>query len=523
YDLNHSKPAIAAYANDKKYLFVGSNGGMLHCIDDFNGDEKWAFIPKEQFNRLDKVYASDDHYHFMDGSPTVVDIVDDGNNYSNLVIVGERRGGNHYYAIDISDISSPKYKYTFPDVDDPSFGQSWKQAEFVYYKPNAGTPTKSFLLSGGYDDRYDHVDDLVSTVDGLNTDADPNNNVPDVKGAQIHIINASDGTTIQKFDKGFTGLEHMEASILSAWGIDLVDDSEKAISQIYASDLEGHIFALRDIDLTKSGDVIDGNWEANHLFEVTGASRGKKTFRELDFVQEFMYYYSTTDKEWKHTIGDFTYFGTGDRADPLNNNGSDKTNYFYCVKNDWVTKDITTEKTIDDYGTLDSEPTGANNDLIMVDVTDAIIYDGEIPESVAHISSRSNRGWYIKLEGLGEKCLSTPIVYAGVVYFTTYTPPSGSGNDPCGTSLIGGIAQLYALDYKTGGPVYDFGGDRIIDPGEKLTKTDRAYTLKTQNITIPPDFVIIITEDGAKGFVGPEDFPVKEPNAGVTSFYWKTL
>ncbi|MCP4553771.1 MAG: VWA domain-containing protein, partial [Bacteroidetes bacterium] len=47
YDLNHSKPAIAAYANDKKYLFVGSNGGMLHCIDDFNGDEKWAFIPKE--------------------------------------------------------------------------------------------------------------------------------------------------------------------------------------------------------------------------------------------------------------------------------------------------------------------------------------------------------------------------------------------------------------------------------------------------------------------------------------------
>jgi len=504
YDLNHSKPAIAKTSLGS-YLFVGSNGGMLHCIDDIYGNEKWAFIPKEQFKRLHKVYASDDHYHFMDGSPTVADIIPDADNYSDIVICGERRGGNHYYAIDISGPLNPKYKYTYTVS-----GQSWKQPDFVYYKKNAAsTPTKSFLLTGGYDERYDHSDTVIADVDKLNHDADPNNDSV-VLGGEILIINASDGTLIKRFNSG------MEASIVSAWGVDVIENDNDAITQIYAADLEGTIFGLRDNDPTKSN-LLDGIWQENHLFKITGASTGKKIFSEPDFVQEFMHYYDSADKKWKPVVGDFVYFGTGDRADPLDKQGTTKTNYFYCVKNDWVTQEITTTGTVSDYATL-----GGDTNKVMVDVTNHNVYQGVVPDQIAHLKSKSNRGWYIKLEGAGEKCLSKPVVYAGVVYFTTYIPPTQSGvTDPCGTSLTGGIAQIYALDYKTGGAVFNFDKSPPSDP--TLTKSDRARPIIAQNVTIPPDFVIVITEKGAKGFVGPEEIPVREPNNGVNSFYWKTL
>ncbi len=504
YDLNHSKPAIAKTSNGD-YLFVGSNGGMLHMIDDITGEEEWAFIPSEQFNRLNKVYASDDHYHFMDGSPTVADIIDDNSDNDNIVIIGERRGGNNYYAIKFPTTAlTPVFGYVYTPTN---AGQSWKKPDFINYKSTAvSAPTKAFLLTGGYDERYDHSDTVVADVAALNADADPTNDTV-VLGGDIFIINASSGgPAIKTFSSG------MEASIVSAWGVDLVENTNDAISQISAADLEGHIFALRDDDL-------DGVWQENLLFEVIGALTGKKIFGETNFVQEYINYYDTGNSEWKEVVGEFTYFGTGDRADPLDNQGVDKTNYFYCVKNDWITQNITTETTIGS-GTLAVDNYGAAGSLAVVDVTDYNVFQGQIPTNITHILSKSNRGWYIELEGDGEKCMSTPLVYAGVVYFTTYTPPSDAEDgDPCGTSLIGGIAQLYALDYKTGGAVYNFDGSTSDD----LTKTDRSTTINARNVTIPPDPVIIITEDGAKVFVGPQALDAKEPNLGINSFYWKPL
>ena len=48
--------------------------------------------------------------------------------------------------------------------------------------------------------------------------------------------------------------------------------------------------------------------------------------------------------------------------------------------------------------------------------------------------------------------LSDPTVFGGVVYFTTYTPPTGSG-DLC---VQGGTSSLYAINYTSGNGA--FGG-----------------------------------------------------------------
>jgi len=64
--------------------------------------------------------------------------------------------------------------------------------------------------------------------------------------------------------------------------------------------------------------------------------------------------------------------------------------------------------------------------------------------SVGSTYTGTEQGWFINLTGDGEKMLAEPTVFGGVVYFTTYTPPSAS--DPCAQ---GGTASLYGVDYIT--------------------------------------------------------------------------
>jgi Tfp pilus tip-associated adhesin PilY1 len=60
------------------------------------------------------------------------------------------------------------------------------------------------------------------------------------------------------------------------------------------------------------------------------------------------------------------------------------------------------------------------------------------------IGTVTSDGWYITL-GQGEKVVSLPSVYDGIVYFDTYIPSAAS--DACGL----GTAKLYAVYYLNGG------------------------------------------------------------------------
>jgi Tfp pilus tip-associated adhesin PilY1 len=105
----------------------------------------------------------------------------------------------------------------------------------------------------------------------------------------------------------------------------------------------------------------------------------------------------------------WVFFGTGDKTDPIS---------------------ITTQDRI--YAIQDSDRSTTYQLSDLTNIT-AGIYD---PLSNQH-------GWYINLQGAGEKLLAAPVVYDKKVYFTTYTPSA----TPCDEN---GIAKLYVLDYLTG-------------------------------------------------------------------------
>lgn len=491
-DFNHSRPAIAVYdsgAGAERYIFAGANDGLLHCFHDADGQETWAFIPREQFGRL-KGLSSADHTFFMDGSPTIAET----KSGRKILICGERRGGNHYYAIDVSEIDRPRFLYTHT-----ADGQSWKTPQFMSIATGLETRAEVFLITGGYDPAVDE-------------------DLPANRGGSVYTINAVSGKQ-QGFWSGTVDFNNMSC-IVCAVAQDMVDDGKPVCSQIYAVDMAGHLFAFRDNNNPKHPDQLDGDWQKTCLFSVV--TGGRKIFADVDVVPEKIRVFDPKSSRWERVRGDYVYFGTGDRANPLR---TDRQNRFYCIKNDWRTGSLTIRGVVGDFPTLDddpgTDPDGDDDQPIVLDVSANTIQDGTVEEQLAvrkGLEADYNRGWFIDLEHAGEKCLSTPVVFDGVVYFTTFTPAFGApvDNDPCLGNLPGaGVSRLYAIDYKTGAAVCDFGGD------EKLDKSDRCKEILEGLVSIAPPPKIFISDDGARLIVGPHSEDPKSNREGVRRFYWK--
>ncbi len=131
----------------------------------------------------------------------------------------------------------------------------------------------------------------------------------------------------------------------------------------------------------------------------------------------------------------------------------------------------------------------------------------------------TNPGWYIDLEGSGEKVVSSPLVYNKVVYFTTFVPTTSAltGEDKCAGGTGSGEGRLYAVDYLTGEAVFNY-FDGI---NEKLTKEDRFVSLGSG---IPSQPSLVVTERGTFIVVGTEkgtsSFNTNDKST-ITRFFWQ--
>ncbi|UCE54278.1 MAG: VWA domain-containing protein [Desulfobacterales bacterium] len=529
-DIIHSEPVVVYYPdpdNDpntddaKTMILAGSNDGILHCIDDDDGSEVWGFIPPDLLSRL-YLLNDNNHDYFVDGSPVIYDgaaqrilyFVNGSPVFYNtaaqrILFIGERRGGSYYTALDITSYNAPAWLYSIgPHVLDPDpsngsdvyeeLGQSWSKPQSCMIATGSSYTTDScqlsittnvvdaFLLAGGYDNNQDNETPIAN----------------DSVGRAVFAVNVTDGQLISGLNfnavnQPTLGMTH---SIVDVSGFD--HDGDGIVSRIYAGDMGGSIFAFKD-DLVQEIDVCgqpvyksvaDGTWVAKRFFNASADNIQRKILYAPDGVEE--------------SFGEYIFFGTGDRADPEE---SDVVNRFYAVKNDWTTTTTLTETNL-------------------VDVTADLIQLGTQDEKVAVRNAlESESGWYIRLENAGEKVVASPRVYAGVVYFTTYTPDSGSGgdpDDPCAASTVRGVARLYAVDYKTGASVHDFSTDTETDGDTNvvaLGKKDRALVLGT---AIPSAPVIAILEGGAQIFVGVEGGIVSLPTIPTEDmhrYYWHQL
>ncbi len=533
----HSEPLVIHYKTAEttnSMIYIGANDGMLHSFDDADGSEKWGYIPQDLLGKLSYLESPKKLYYFVDGSPAVYSYLD-SDAAKKILIFGERRGGYSYTALDVSDYDSPSFKYSIDSTflgASETLGLSWSKPLLCrMYDSSANAIKDVFLMSGGYDTTQD---DIPLTSE-------------DTIGRAVYAVDSRTGVLFSSFNFNNGNFASMTSSVIAAAPFE--NPRTRTATRVYAGDLSGNLFAFRDD--TYEG-VEDGVWEQKiKLF----SSPGKKIFYSPNVTNELYsvkYPFSgegrTEPPETRTITGDYVFYGTGDRANPKR---TDIVNEFYAIKNSWqwenaagtpidptIIKAYVDESDGGKLKKINTDLQIKNDDLFILDVTENLIQNTESEESVhlkyanyvkSAINDPNNRGWYLRLVesnevALGEKVTSTPIIFAGVVYFSTFVPDNSivSGTDPCENPGASGVSYLYALGYKYGEAVMNLVDKNLVEETEEvLIREDRRLVIKTTGMAPAPR--IVTPKDGDPYiFIGKQkvDLPPFKP---VNRFYWQQI
>ena len=484
-------------------IYMGSDDGFMHsfrntdALGGESGEEDWAYMPREVMDAVSVLRSNSpasDHPYTVDGAPSayIVDTDGDGNigldGFGNpdpsdkvLLFFGLRRGGNSYYALDVTDPDSPAMLWKLTNTGDFSeLGMSFStpRVSTVKFGP---TSTPVIIFGGGYDPDKD------------------SGTANDNEGNAIFIVNALTGALVWKATLGgITGnqsstLYHHSAmvdSIPSDLAI-LDTNADGNIDRLYVGDTGGTVWRV-DLPEGAADNRVDwfvsavANLGLDDISPVAG-SNDRRFFHRPDFVP------SSDD------FGPFdaVIIGSGDRADPRDTASS---NWLYMLKDrNTVTGAVATPAF--NHGDYHS----SLNALGLGDITDTCITD-----DVCFAQENLTNGWKLELEGTGEKVLAPALTAFGTIFFTSFLP-EGSGAETgtiCAPSEGGG--RLYAVNINNGAPANNYNDTGV--SADAITKIDRFSTLASGGI---PAEVVPIGD-----YILPPDLTPE--STGGRSF-WKTF
>lgn len=365
-DVLHSEPLLLAYTVDENltrttsleqlYMFFGSNDGFLYAIDPASGAEKFAFMPKELLGNPGKYYAnakgSSNKVYGLDGKITVhAEYGDLSTNRTRTLTkanlyVGMRRGGSNYYALDVTNINSPRLKWTIfgaiqtvqtngsvitstagatPGYE--KLGSTFSAAKLAKIKVADSSATSGFIakdvlvFTGGYDLNQDNI--------GTNT---PKN---DVIGNSLYIADAETGKLLWRAgNTGDSTASLQVANMTNSMPADpvLIDiDGDDLLDIIYATDLRGQVFRF-DVHNSTNNSTFTGG----RIASLAGST-----------ADDNRRFFTTPSVALNRERGGKTYFtisvGSGFRESPLNTDTNDR---FYVLRDSNVTTKPSTYTTI---------------------------------------------------------------------------------------------------------------------------------------------------------------------------------
>ncbi|MBX2838164.1 MAG: hypothetical protein KTR35_15000 [Gammaproteobacteria bacterium] len=465
-DPMHSRPLLVNYAGDKSVLYVATNEGFLHAFDHETGEEEFAFIPKELLKNLDAFYNNaptlNRPYGLDGGITTWVEDTNhngivDGTEKAYLV-VGMRRGGSDYFALDISDYNNPKFLWrlagssttvdtdpTTADGDFQELGQTWSK------------PVKSKIMEGGVER------DVLVFAAGYDPNQDPPANADPTAGTDratdgvgrgIFIIDAHTGAELWQTNRN----DHPDMNYSMPSEVKVIDiNFDGMADQLYVGDMGGQVWRF-DIDNDPSSTESLDN-------RITGSVVAQLASDDALNARKFYYPPDVSVVSTNGTQQLAISIGSGWRAHPLNRFTEDR---FYSFRMSQV------------YGA----PVGTDGTISYPNpVTESDLID--VTYSVGNTVSDTDAGWMIRLGTNGEKVLTSSITVDNQVLFTSYQPASASS--ACSAAV--GSGGLYALDLRNGDPVVDFD-----ESGGTLTASDRKEEL--DHAGIPPDTTVLFPEAG---------------------------
>lgn len=514
-DLLHGKPVLMTYggtdASPDITLFAGTNSGFLHAVNTSNGNEQFAFIPKELLGNLQTLYtnsSSASHPYGLDGSISLWHKDVNGNGVvldeSNVLEAGEhvylyagmRRGGNHYYALNVTDRTAPKllWQITGGTGDFAELGQTWSRPIVTRIKLHDGTSLVDrnvLIFGGGYDEDQDTAS--APTADAI--------------GRAIYIVDATTGQRIWWASSVATAdlvLTDMTNSIPS--DVKVIDiDVDGFADRLYVGDMGGRVWR---IDFDNSTNTGAANFATGGLLAtLSGATEA--TNHRFYYPPDVALFYdkNAATPSLKLTVS----IGSGYRAHPLNQVNEDR---FYMIKDSDVyaaPADGADADTLPDYPAYTEASLYDATANVLGEATGATL-------TTAQTSFNGLSGWYIKMakaDGTyeGEKVLAPSVTVDGKVLFTTFTPVAVANSTACAPSQ--GTAKVYIVNLADATPPYDQLADDTLD------KNDRAMVLTRGGI--PPEPTILFPPDGSNAvvLVGPEKLDDVDINVSYVKSYWR--
>ena len=371
-------------------LYAAANDGMLHAFNADTGRELWAYIPSMVIPKLYKLAVKNYlHEFFVDGSPVVGDVYD-GSTWRTILVGGLNKGGQGYYALDVTDPLAPKALWEFCN-DSTVCSQSDAQIGNTY-----GNPLITKLDTGEW---------VVMVTSGYNN--------ADGKG-YLYVLNPFTGA--KKFSPIVTSCTGSNCGLskISGWIRSFKDNTTE---RVYGGDLDGNMWRF---DVNNS--ISPGGRDAHKLGRVGNAGTG--------LIQSI-----TTKPELGNVYGSaVVFFGTGRFL-----GDSDKTdvskNSFYAIKDDLSPVSLGNVRT--------------SGDLVEQTLTNGVSLTGQNARTNSNkvVDWTVKKGWYLDFPDAGERNFTDPSLILGTIAFTTNIPTT---SDPCSG---GGISWLYQLDFRTGGAV----------------------------------------------------------------------
>lgn len=445
----HSKPLTITYvetSDDQQTseqivrLLVGTNAGFLHMFTD-NGDtvtENWAFIPEQLLKsslRLRDNAESSVHHYGMDLSPIAIKIYESGSVQQIIAIIGMRRGGNSYFALDITDADNPRllWKISNQSIGFEELAQTWSIPSvgmFLYKIGDTEIKVPGLVFGGGYDTNKDTCEPSVDEL------------CNDTTGRAVYIVNAVTGNKIWSVDGvgcTDTDLHCLRDSIPSA--VSLLDsDGDQYIDRIYVGDMGANLWRMDLVGLNTN------YWSHIKLAKLGGdtAASNRQFFTAPVIVNTFENNVTALDGDaysYKKTAYDGLLLGSGDRAHPASDITTNNT--FYNIH------DYNINPTLFGSGEGEVAKPSPLVESSLYDISNDPVTNYSGAQKLSIFSTMSSfSGWKYHLSDLGEKSLGQGTVLNGTVYFTSFVPNS-TVNLTCGIGDIG-TGWLYAVNLHTG-------------------------------------------------------------------------
>ncbi|MGQ0429584.1 MAG: pilus assembly protein [Gammaproteobacteria bacterium] len=444
-DPMHGRPATVIYGGTVAspdptdgVVFAVTNEGYLHAIDAVNGNELWAFIPRQLLTRARDLYVNDaitDRVYGLDGNIRVLkhEVNDNGVLEPLLgervyIFFGMRMGGSEYFGLDVTDRNAPTLMWKLGPNEAggrrlQGAGQSWSTPAVARVNVSGATQnTEQYVLvfGGGYD--------TVQENGPYATDS---------SGSQIFMVDALTGnvlwyagpTTDTLADLRHASLTHSIPADVRIFDL----SGDRYADRMYAADMGGRVWRFDIHNGQPRASLVTGGVFAslgNAHLATHPASTTRRFYSPPDVA-----FLSSGGRTWLNIA-----LGSGYRGHPLNLATQDR---FYSLRDHRPFARLTQAQ-------YDASTVITEADVNLLDIT------ADIAPTIPPGAS----GWRLDLRRpggawTGEKSLSEARTVQSMIQFSTYEPNSASITNPTSCSPAVGTNRLYSVSAFTGAPVLD--------------------------------------------------------------------